>query len=177
MPIERGTYGNCSFVIPDGFAVQGGSWRLPSSASAKQPSSQKQKKFFSVTLNSTTKHTDVPDYSESPRDLTPRAFPVSITLTFHRFAGFPIVFLRNTEAVLQAHFENYKIYFCETDKIGDHSAARSQSSFNNNFEIFRLNYAWSVDRGLPVATLMVAEAGLTKGWMDLRQFVASVRFE
>ena len=177
MPSERRTYGNCSFIVPDGFDVPGDASLLNSRMPGRQHPSPESKTFLSITLSSTIGHADVPDYSESPKDLAPHAFPASITLTLHKYAGFPFVFLRNTEAVLQEHFKDFKIYFCNKDKVGKCTAARSQSSYNNNFEIFRLSYAWRTDSGLAVATLMVAKAGLIKGWKDLRRFVTSIRFE
>jgi hypothetical protein len=166
MTTGRIRHGGCSFEIPEGYALQ----------SLAEPDGEETP--LGVCLLSTRVHPDVPDISESPRDMTPRAYPTSITLTpLLGQRAFPLAYLRNTEAVLQRHFERFAIDFCESDSVGEQVAARSQSSFDSGFRVYRLTYAWLLDKELLMATMMVSEEGVHSGWEELRRFVQSVRLE
>ena len=176
MNSKRIQYGRCTFILPDGFVIQHEASHIsPHSSSCAHGENLKKTPVY-LTLASTGVHPDVPDFSESSEDLCPDAFPSSIILTTNKsmIHGRPIEHLRKTEEVLQRYFKNFKIDFCEKDRVGEFAAAKAQSSFVTNIRLFRLNLAWLADRELVTSTMMVSEPGVNKGWVNLRRFVESL---
>ena len=179
MSEERIQFGGCSFIPPEGFVVEQNASLEKAALSNSEQCCDRTNRSICITLISTAVHPDVPDYSDSPDDMTPDAYPATLTLT--TFPGqrsvSPLAHLRNTEKVLKDHLQRYQIDYLESETIGGSlAAARSQSSFVTNFRIFRLNYAWAVNGVLFTSTMTVTESGVEKGWTDLRRFVDSVRF-
>ena len=176
MNSKRMQYGRCRFILPDGFVIKHEASHLPPHSSSCAQGGNLRKTPIYLTLSSTRVHSDVPDFSESSEDLRPDAFPSSIVLTTSKsmIHGRPIEHLRKTEEVLQRYFKNFKIDFCERDRIGEFKAAKAQSSFATNFRLFRLNFAWLADRELVISTMMVSEPGVSEGWIDHRRFVESL---
>ena len=176
MGARRVEYGGCSFVPPDGFVIQEEASFGRSSASVSEEFVPRTKSPFSVTLTSTAVHPDVVDFSESPEDMNPDAFPTTLTLNAFvaHFTGSALDYLHNTGEVLKKHFKNFQTDFCKEDKIGGLAAARAQCSYLTNFRIFQLHFAWRVSAVLVTATMTVPESGVVKGWADLRTFVESV---
>jgi hypothetical protein len=121
----------------------------------------------------------VPDFSESPEDMNPDAYTVTLTLnTFvAHFAASALDYLRDAGEELKKHFTDFHIDFCHEDTVGKYPAARSQFSYLTNFKIFQLQFAWLANAVLITTTMTVTESGLEKGWGDLRDFVESVRFQ
>jgi hypothetical protein len=178
MSSRRVQYGYCSFVPPEGFVIQneasfGGS---DSSNGAKLLDGKKSP--LCITLTSTAVHSEVVDFSESPADMNPDAYPVSLTLnTFvAHFTVSALDYLRRASEELKKHFAGFRIDFCEDDTVGEFPAARAQFSYLSNFRIFQLHFAWLVNAMLVTATMTVTESGMAKGWRDLREFVESARF-
>lgn len=90
----------------------------------------------------------------------------------------PLAYLRETETLLQRHFDELVVDFCEVDRVGPHDAARVQSSFVANLRLYRLVLAWVTTDGLlATATLVVPEPETDRGWVILRSFAESVRVE
>ena len=179
MSSQRVQYGYCSFVPPQGFVIQneasfGGS---DSANGAKLLNGRKSP--LCITLSSTAVHPEVPDFSESPEDMTPDAYPVTLTLnTFvAHFAASALDYSRNAGAELKKHFTDFQTDFCEEDRVDEFPAARSQFSYLTNFRIFQLQFAWLANAVLVTTTMTVTESGVEKGWGDLRTFVESVRFQ
>jgi hypothetical protein len=179
MSSQRVQYGYCSFVSPEGFTIQkeasfGGS---DSANGAKLLDGRKSP--LCITLTSTAVHPEVPDFSESPEDMNPDAYTVTLTLnTFvAHFAASALHYLRNAGEELKKHFTDFQTDFCQEDTVGEFSAARSQFSYLTNFRIFQLQFAWLVNSMLVTATMTVTESGVEKGWTALRRFVESVRFQ
>ena len=173
---RRVQYGYCSFVPPGGFVVQEeASFGRPDTAIGAE-FVQRRKSPLCVTLTSTAVHPDVVDFSESPEDMNPDAFPTTLTLNAFvaHFTGSALDYLHNTGEVLKKHFKNFQTDFCKEDKIGGLAAARAQCSYLTNFRIFQLHFAWRVSAVLVTATMTVPESGVVKGWADLRTFVESV---
>ena len=176
MGARRVQYGGCSFVQPDGFVIQEeASFRSPDTSKDSE-SVERRRSPLSITLISTAVHPDVVDFSESPEDMNPDAYPVTLTLnTFvAHFTVSALDYLRNTGEVLKEHFQNFQTDFCEEDKVGGFPAARAQCSYLTNFRIFQLHFAWLANAVLVTATITVTESGVEKGWADLRSFVESV---
>ena len=179
MSSQRVQYGYCSFVPPEGFVIQneasfGGS---DSSSGAKLLDGRKSP--LCITLTSTAVHPEVVDFSESPADMNPDAYPVTLTLnTFvTHFAASALHYLRNAGEELKKHFTDFQTDFCQEDTVGEFPAARSQFSYLTNFRIFQLQFAWLANAVLVTTAMTVTESGLEKGWGDLRDFVESVRFQ
>jgi hypothetical protein len=176
MGARRVQYGGCSFVEPDGFAIQEEASFGSSETSRDSESVEKRKSPLSITLISTAVHPNVVDFSESPEDMNPEAYPVTLTLnTFvAHFTVSALDYLRNTGEVLKEHFKSFQTDFCKEDKVGGFPAARGQCSYVTNFRIYQLHFAWLANAVLVTATMTVTESGLEKGWADLRNFVESV---
>jgi len=176
MGARRVQYGGCSFVPPDGFVIQEEASFGRSDTPMGEEFAQKRKSPFCVTLTSTAIHPDVVDFSESPEDMNPDAYPATLTLnTFvAHFTASALDYLHNTGEVLRKHFENFQTDFCEEDKVGDFPAGRAQCSYVTNFRIFQLHFAWLAKAVLFTATMTVTESGVEKGWANLRSFVESV---
>ncbi|MGD8370883.1 MAG: hypothetical protein PVF76_07720 [Syntrophobacterales bacterium] len=173
---QRVQYGGCSFIPPDGFVIQKEASFPSSDTSTTAESVHRRKAPICVTLTSTAVHPDVQDFSESPEDMHPDAYPVTLTLnTFvAHLAGSALDYLRNTSEVLKKHFKGFQTDFCEEDTVGEFRAARAQSSYVTNFRIFQLHIVWLARGLLVTATMTVPESGVEKGWADLRSFVESV---
>ena len=178
MDSKRIRYGRCTFILPDGFAIQPEASHTPPYTSNCDHAEYSRRPSIYLTIADNGVDTNTPDFSESSEDLRPEVFPSSIVLTASKsmIHARPVEHLRKTEEVLQRYFKNLKIDFCKSDRVGEFQAARSQSSFETNFTIFRLNFAWLVDKELVTSTMTVGEPGVGKGWIDLRQFVESLRF-
>jgi hypothetical protein len=172
---RRVQYGCCSFVPPDGFVFQEKASFGRSDTSTGEELFHRGKPPLCVTLTSTAVHPDVADFSESPEDMNPHAYPASLTLnTLVAHAASALDYLRNTGEVLKKHFPNFQIDFCMEDRVGEFPAARAQFSFVTNFRIFQLHFVWFANRALVTTTMTVTESGVEKGWGDLRSFVESV---
>jgi len=178
MSSQRVQYGYCSFVPPQGFVIQneasfGGS---DSANGAKLLDGRKSP--LCLTLSSTAVHPEVPDFSESPEDMNPDAYTVTLTLnTFvAHFAASALDYLRNAGEELKKHFTDFRTDFCEEATVGEFPAACAQYSLVTNFRIFQLHYAWLANSVLVTATMTVTESGSARGWTDLRNFVESVIF-
>ena len=178
MIAPRIRFGGCSFIPPEGFIVQEEASLADPSASTCEDCFNETKLSVSVTLISTAVHPEVPDYSESPEDMNPDAYPPTLTLTtFPECCNVsPRDHLRNTGEVLKDHLEGFKTNYCKNDVVGGFPAARSQYSFQTNFRILRLNLAWIIHGMLVTSTMTLTESGREKGWRDLRKFAESVRF-
>jgi hypothetical protein len=174
---ERVIYGRCTFHLPDGFAILHEASHPHSGSLSCIHNNPCKKVPLCITLTRSGVHPGVPDFSESPDDMRPEAYPASISLTTNMsmIHGRPLEHLRRTEQVLQRYFNDFKIDFCKKDTVGEFAAARAQSSFATNFRLYRLNFAWLADQELATATMTVAESGTEKGWIDLRRFVDSIR--
>jgi hypothetical protein len=125
MSSQRVQYGYCSFVSPEGFTIQkeasfGGS---DSANGAKLLDGRKSP--LCITLTSTAVHPEVPDFSESPEDMNPDAYTVTLTLnTFvAHFAASALHYLRNAGEELKKHFTDFQTDFCQEDTVGEFSAA------------------------------------------------------
>lgn len=178
MTARRIRFGGCSFIPPEGFSLQEKASIVHSDASCCRDRILQTKPTVSITLINTVTHPDVPDYSESPEDMNPDAYPPTLTLSTvpgHGNAS-PLNYLRNTGEVLKSHFKDFKEDFCRNEMLGKFPAACSQESFLTNFRIFRLNFAWLINEILMTSTMTVTESKVEKGWTDLRKFVASVQF-
>jgi len=173
MVFRRIEYGRLSFELPEGFYVLEEASLLAPQNGADQDTDLLGIPI-TVTLMGTTAQPDVPDYSESASDMTPDAYPTSIALSLREPGEPPMAFLRNMEKVMKCYFTGYKIHFFENTRINDFSAARSQSAYQSNFKIYRLNYAWHTDHKLVTACLTVPESRVRDGWDTLRDFVLSV---
>ena len=176
MGARRVQYGGCSFVPPDGFVIEEEASFGRSNASVSEEFVPRRKSPFSVTLTSTAVHPDVVDFSESPEDMNPDAYPATLTLnTFvAHFTASALDYLHNAGEVLKKHFKNFQTDFCKEDEVGGLPAAQAQCSYETNFRIFQLHLAWLVNAVLVVATMTVTESGVEKGWADLRGFAESV---
>ena len=176
MSSQRVQYGYCSFVPPEGFVIQNEASFGGSDSANGAELLDGRKSPLCITLSSTAVHPDVPDFSESPEDMNPDAYPVTLTLnTFvSHFAASALDYLRNAGEELRKHFTDFRTDFCQEDTVGEFPAARSQSSYLTNFRIFQLQFAWLVDALLITTTITVTESGVEKGWADLRNFVESV---
>ena len=162
---HRVRHAGWSFVIPDGFRLV---------ETGEQPGAGA---VGGVHLEHTPVDATVPNYSETPEDLRLAMYPVTIALTpLFGQGGAPLAYLRNAEQVLARHFERFAVDFCESVELdGCEVAARSQARFSTVFPIYRLSYAWLVQRGLVLCTLTVTEPGLERGWERLRSFVSSAQ--
>jgi hypothetical protein len=176
MGAQRVQYGGCSFVPPDGFVIQEEASFGSSDTSMDLEYVERRKSPLCITLTSTVVHPDVVDFSESPEDMNPDAYPATLTLnTFvAHFTASALDYLGNTGEVLKKHFSSFQTDFCEEDKVGGFPAARAQCSYETNFRIFQLHFAWLAKAVLVTATMTVTESGLERGWADLRSFVESV---
>lgn len=176
MGARRVQYGGCSFVPPDGFVIQEEASFGISNASVSEEFVPRTKSPFSVTLTSTAVHPDVVDFSESPEDMNPDAYPATLTLNAFvaHFTASALDYLRNTGEVLKKHFKSFQTDFCKEDRVGGLPAAQAQYSYVTNFRIFQLHFAWLVSAVLVTATMTITESGVEKGWADLRGFVESV---
>jgi hypothetical protein len=175
---RRIDYGGCSFVPPEGFVIQEETSYVSSDTSTGAELFDRRKSPLCITLSSTAVHPDVPDFSESPEDMNPDAYTVTLTLnTFvAHFTVSALDYLRNAGEELKKHFTDFQTDFCEEDTVGEFPAARSQYSLVTNFRIFQLHYAWLANSMLVTATMTVTESGSARGWTDLRNFVESVIF-
>lgn len=169
-------YGGCSFVSPEGFVIQEEASYVSSDTSTELELFDRRKSPLCITLASTAVYPDVPDFSESPEDMNPDAYPVTLTLnTFvAHFTASALDYLRNAGEELKKHFTDFRTDFCQETTVGEFPAARSQFSYVTNFKIFQLHYAWLADAVLVTTTMTVTESGVEKGWADLRNFVESV---
>lgn len=176
MAVRRIEYGGCSFVPPEGFVIQEEASYVSSDTSTGAEVFDRRKSPLCITLASTAVYPDVPDFSESPKDMNPDAYPVTLTLnTFvAHFTASALDYLRNTGAELEKHFSAFRTDFCEETTVGEFPAARAQYSLVTNFRIFQLHYAWLVNSVLVTATMTVTESGSARGWTDLQNFVESV---
>jgi hypothetical protein len=176
MGARRVQYGGCSFVPPDGFVIQEEASFGRSDTAIGAEFVQRRKSPLCVTLTSTAIHPDVVDFSESPEDINPDAYPATLTLNAFvaHFTASALDYLHNTGEVLKKHFKSFQIDFCEEDKVGGLPAAQAQCSYMTNFRIFQLYFAWLVNAVLVTATMTVTESGVEKGWAELRSFVESV---
>ncbi len=179
MGTRRVEYGGCSFVPPEGFVVQEEASYFSSDTSTGAELVDRRKSPLCITLASTAVYPDVPDFSESPEDMAPDAYPVTLTLnTFvAHFTASALDYLRHTGEELEKHFTDFQTDFCEEATVGELPAARAQYSLLTNFRIFQLHYAWLVHSVLVTVTMTVTESEVEKGWSDLRAFVESVRFQ
>lgn len=178
MGARRIEYSGCSFVPPEGFIIQKeGSFGEADSAKSTELFNRR-KSPLCITLASTAVYPDVPDFSESPEDMNPNAYPVTLTLnTFvAHFTASALDYLRNTGEELEKHFSAFRTNFCEEATVGEFPAARAQYSLVTNFRILQLHYAWLVNSMLVTATMTVTKSGSARGWTDLRNFVESVIF-
>jgi hypothetical protein len=175
---RRIEYSGCSFVPPEGFVIQEEASYVSSDTSTAAEVFDRRKSPLCITLASTAVYPDVPDFSESPKDMNPDAYPVTLTLnTFvAHFTASALDYLRNAGEELKKHFSAFRTDLCEEAKVGEFPAARAQYSLVTNFRIFQLHYAWLVNSMLVTATMTVTESGVEKGWGNLRAFVESVRF-
>jgi hypothetical protein len=171
---RRIQYGGLSFIPPMGFEVLEEASRFATRNGEDQDTGVPGTPI-TVTLIDRTAHPDVPDYSESAHDMNPAAYPASLTLSIKEQGDPPLVILRNMERVMKSYFEGYRIHFFQNERIGNHTAARSQSAYKSHFQIFRLNYAWHTNRRLAIACLTVTSSGVRAGWGSLRAFAISVR--
>jgi hypothetical protein len=178
MTAPRIRFGGCSFIPPEGFIVQEDASLPNPSVSTCEHCLNATKPSVSITLISTAVHPEVPDYSESPEDMHPAAYPPTLTLTTVPECGnvSPLDHLRSTGAVLKDHLEGFKTDYCRNDVVGGSPAACSQDCFHTNFRILRLNLVWIIDGMLVTSTMTLTEPGRKKGWRDLRKFAESVRF-
>ena len=176
MGARRVQYGGCSFVPPDGFVIQEEASFGRSDTPTGEAFAQKRKSPLCVTLTSRAVHPDVVDFSESPEDMNPDAYPATLTLnTFvAHFTASALDYLRNAGEVLKKHFKSFQTDFCKEDKVGGSQAARAQCSYVTNFRIFQLHFAWLANAVLVTATMTVTQSGVEKGWAELRSFVESV---
>jgi hypothetical protein len=176
MGARRVQYGGCSFVPPEGFVIQEEASFGSSDTSIGEEFVQMSKSPLCVTLTSTVVHPDVVEFSESPEDMNPDAYPTTLTLNSYlaHFTVSALDYLQNTGEVLKKHFKNFQTDFCEEDKVGGFPAARAQCSYVTNFKIFQLHFAWLAKAVLFTATMTVAESGVEKGWANLRSFVESI---
>jgi len=174
MASRRIEYGRLSFMPPEGFSVLEDASILGYKPGADHDSGDPGTPA-TVTLIGTAAHPGVPDYSESPSDMNPNAYPASITLSINEPGGSPMACLHSMERVMKSHFTGYEVHFFKNAKIGDLPAARSQSAYKSNFKIFRLNYAWHMNSQIVTACLTVSESSVRKGWNDLLAFAASIR--
>jgi hypothetical protein len=179
MAVRRIEYGGCSFVPPEGFVIQEEASYVSSDTSTGAEVFDRRKSPLCITLASTAVYPDVPDFSESPKDMNPDAYPVTLTLnTFvAHFTASALNYLRNTGEELEKHFSAFQTDFCEEATVGEFPAACAQYSLVTNFRIFQLHYAWLANSVLVTATMTVTESGSARGWTDLRNFVESVRFQ
>jgi hypothetical protein len=118
----------------------------------------------------------VPDFSESPKDMNPDAYPVTLTLnTFvAHFTVSALDYLHSAGEELAKHFTGFQTDFCQEDRVSEFLAACSQCSYVTNFRIYQLQFAWLVNSMLVTAAMTVTESGVERGWVDLRSFVESV---
>ncbi|NIR18092.1 MAG: hypothetical protein GWN86_31025 [Desulfobacterales bacterium] len=176
MSSQRVQYGYCSFVPPEGFVIQDKASFVGSDSVNGAELLDGRKSPLCITLSSTAVHPDVLDFSESPEDMNPDAYPVTLTLnTFvAHFTASALDYLRNASEELKKHFTDFRTDFCQETTVGEFPAARSQFSYVTNFRIFQLHYAWLADAVLVTTTMTVTESGVEKGWADLRNFVESV---
>ncbi|MGD9037416.1 MAG: hypothetical protein PVF10_12710 [Syntrophobacterales bacterium] len=179
MSSQRVKYGHCSFVPPQGFVIQNEASYGGSDSANGAKLLDGRKSPLCITLSSTAVHPEVADFSESPEDMNPDAYTVTLTLnTFvAHFAASALDYSRNAGEELKKHFTDFQTDFCQEDTVGGFPAARSQFSYLTNFRIFQLQFAWLADAVLVTTTMTVTESGLEKGWGDLRDFVESVRFQ
>ena len=179
MSAQRIRFGGCTFNPPEGFSLQEKASIPHSDASHCGDRIHKTKPTVSITLIKTVVLPNVPDYSESPEDMNPDAYPSMLTLTTLPGQNnvSPLYYLRNTGEVLKAYFEGFKSDFCRYNEIGKFPAACSQESFLTNFRIFRLNIAWFINGTLVTSTMTVTQSEVEKGWTDLRRFAESVRLQ
>ncbi|MGD9036276.1 MAG: hypothetical protein PVF10_06960 [Syntrophobacterales bacterium] len=176
---RRIEYGGCSFVPPEGFVIQEEASYASSDTSIDAELFDRRKSPLCITLASTALYPDVPDFSESPEDMNPDAYPVTLTLnTFvAHFTASALDYLRHTGEELKKHFTDFQTDFCQEATVGELPAARAQYSLLTNFKIFQLHYAWLVHSVLVTTTMTLTESEVEKGWSDLRSFVESVRFQ
>jgi len=108
MGARRVQYGGCSFVPPDGFVIQEEASFGRSDTAIGAEFVQRRKSPLCVTLTSTAVHPEVVDFSESPEDMNPDAYPATLTLnTFvAHFTASALDYLLNTGEVLKKHFSN-----------------------------------------------------------------------
>jgi hypothetical protein len=178
MGARRVQYGGCSFVPPEGFILQEEASFGKTNAFIGKEFVKGRKSPLCVTLSSTAVHPDVVDFSESPEDMNPDAYPATITLNAFvaHFTASALDYLRNTGQVLKKHFKNFQTDFCKEDRVSGLPAAQAQCSYLTNFRIFQLHFAWLANAVLVTATMTVTESGVEKGWADLRAFVETVTF-
>jgi hypothetical protein len=176
MSSRRVQYGYCSFVPPEGFVIQNKASFGDSDSSSAVKWLDGRKSPLCVTLTSTAVHPEVVDFSESPDDMNPDAYPVTLTLnTFvAHFTVSALDYLRRASEELERHFADFRTDFCKDDTVGEFPAARAQFSHVSNFRIYQLHFAWLVNAMLVTATMTVTESGSARGWTDLRNFVESV---
>jgi hypothetical protein len=169
-------YGYCSFVPPEGFVIQNEASFGGSDSSSAVKWLDGRKSPLCITLTSTVVHPEVVDFSESPDDMNPDAYPVTLTLnTFvAHFTVSALDYLRRASEELERHFADFRTDFCKDDTVGEFPAARAQFSHVSNFRIYQLHFAWLVNAMLVTATMTVTESGSARGWTDLRNFVESV---
>lgn len=177
MTAQRIQFGGCSFIPPEGYAVQEEVSLPGPTVSNCSHCINKTKPSVSITLIGTTVYPDVPDYSESPADMNPDAYPPTLTLsTIPESPNVPpLDYLRSTGEVLKGYLEGFKTDYCITDVVADLPAASSQEYFSTNFRIFRLNIGWVINGTLLISTMTTTESGVDKGWIDMRRFVESVK--
>lgn len=175
MTSRRIQYGRCSFVPPEGFVLV----EKASSPGATSPGcshcGEAAKEPVSITLAGTAAYTGAPDYSKNPEDMNPDAYPVSITLVTLSKSVSPWDYLHETSSALRECLNDFAMHFCGKDRIGEYEAAWTQCSFQSNFRIFLLTFAWIADGELVAATMTVTDSGVGKGWKNLHRFVESVR--
>jgi hypothetical protein len=173
---RRIEYGGCSFIPPEGFIIQEEASYVSSDTSTGAELFGRRKSPLCITLTSTAVHPEVVDFSESPDDMNPDAYPV--TLTLNTFVAYFTVsaldYLRRASEELEKHFADFRTDFCKDDTVGEFPAARAQFSHVSNFRIYQLHFAWLVNAMLVTATMTVTESGSARGWTDLRNFVESV---
>ena len=177
MTIPRIKYGRCSFIPPEGFAIQAEASLSTSGPSQCSHCIGEDNTPVSITLTRVPTDLEIPDFSEDPKDMDPNAYPSSITLMTHMafHLGDPEHHLQETCRVLRSYLKEFTLHFCEKVHVGDNPAARSQYSFQSNFRIYSLNMAWIVGGESLTSTLTVTRAGVERGWDSLRGFSESVR--
>ena len=176
---RRIQYKCCSFVPPAEFCFQKSALHNNYQECGCPAANQAAVKSLSLTLFRNRFAADVPPFSECPSDMRPGAFPDTLMLntTGCRMGFDPLGFLRVTDAALRDNLRGFQVDYYLEDKIGSLRAARSQCSFQTNFTLFRLSFAWITDGMLVNTSLLTADADLESGWGALRGFVDSVRFE
>jgi hypothetical protein len=175
---RRIQYEFCSFVPPAEFCFHNKALANNFQDCGDVAANQSAVKSLSLTLFRNRFDPDVPPISDCPDDMRPGAFPDTLMLNATGCCmGFdPLGYLRTTDAALRGNLRGFQVDYYLEDNIGLLRAARSQCSFEANFKLFRLSYAWITDGMLVNTSLLTADTDPESGWDTLTGFVRSVRF-